>query len=109
MIPQIPKTCDRILVTLMNINFNPIIVNATPSVCLLLGRTPPGGGEGAKNNAAAGYVGGCLTVHNPLFSVYKLWRINQYDVFICQDQSNSDAVERNAPLSLQKYLAKELV
>ena len=107
MIPQIPKTCDRILVTLMNIQ--PYYSQCDPIRLPITRAYPPPGGEGAKNNAATGYVGGCLTVHNPLFSVYKLWRINQYDVFICQDQSNSDAVERNAPLSLQKYLAKELV
>ena len=58
--------------------------------------TPQGGRVGSKNNAAVGYVKGCLTVHNPLFSVHKLRRINQCDVFIGQDQNDSNAVERCA-------------
>ena len=70
MIPQIPKMCDDIIVTLMNIQ--PYYSQCDLTICILLGRTSGGGGGKAKNNASVDYVGGCLTVHNPLFSVYKL-------------------------------------
>ena len=97
MIPQIPKMCDDILVTLMNIQpyySQCDLIHLPITRAYLRGG---GGGGKAKKNASVDYVGGCLTVHNLLFSVNKLWRINQYDVFMCQDQNNSNAVERNAP------------
>ena len=69
MIPQIPKMCDDIIVTLMNIQ--PYYSQCDPIHLPITRAYPPRGG-GAKKNAAVGYVGGCLTVHNPLFSVNKL-------------------------------------
>ena len=76
MIPQIPKMCDDILVTLMK-------MQPYYSQCDLIhlpitwayrrgGGGGGGGGGEAKNNASVDYVRGCLTVHNPLFSVNRL-------------------------------------
>ena len=74
MIPQIPKMCDHILVTLMKMQpyySQCDLIRRHLPICLSLGSASRPL-LGAKHNAAAGYVGGCLTVHNPLFSVHKL-------------------------------------
>ena len=70
MIPQIPKMCDDILVTLMKMQpyysqFDLIHLPITWAY-------RRGGGGEAKNSASVDYVRGCLTVHNPLFSVNRL-------------------------------------
>ena len=69
MIPQIPKMCDDIIVTLMNIQ---PYYSQCDLIHLPITRAYLRGGGEAKNNASVDYVGGCLTVHNPLFSVNKL-------------------------------------
>ena len=68
MIPQTPKMCDDIIVTVMNIQ---PYYSQCDLIHLPITRAYLPGGK-AKNNASVDYVGGCLTVHNPLFSVNKL-------------------------------------
>ena len=61
-----------------------------------------------KNNSAAVYVGRTVKVHNPLFSVGKLLRNNERNVFISQyNQNDSNSFKRCALSGPQKHITKE--